>query len=409
MGSVYLRRDSGFWWVAFVDASGRRKLLSSKSADRAFAVRLLESIEKEIAAQKAAGFATERPVTVGEYAAKWIAERRRKHVASVDSEEDRLAHVPRWLASMALSVVRRADGIKLVDYLKTDARTRGRGAPVALAPRTVRHVYFVLRQMFDDAVIDGLVLANPMTLKAKRGELPRKRDKVAGWRGTAVYTRAELEQLLSDARIPEYRRVLFALQALGGLRINEATPRLWEDYDDATEPLGRLRVLTGFDPKRKVVKGTKTDVVREVPVHPTLAKVLAAWRLGGWERYQGRAPRPGDRIVPSPDGGTLNSNSTLLRLHEDQATLGLRKRRQHDARRTFISLARGGGASKDLLRWVTHGPEGDVVDDYTTPPWHSLCEQVALLKVSLLEGAVLTLNPQRRSGAATATGGTGND
>jgi hypothetical protein len=35
---------------------------------------------------------------------------------------------------------------------------------------------------------------------------------------------------------------------------------------------------------------------------------------------------------------------------------------------------RGDGASKDILRWITHAPEGDVVDDYTTLVWQPLCQ-----------------------------------
>jgi hypothetical protein len=41
------------------------------------------------------------------------------------------------------------------------------------------------------------------------------------------------------------------------------------------------------------------------------------------------------------------------------------------------------GARKDILRWITHGPEGDIVDLYTTLPWHTLCEEVARLKIDL--------------------------
>jgi hypothetical protein len=63
--------------------------------------------------------------------------------------------------------------------------------------------------------------------------------------------------------------------------------------------------------------------------------------------------------------------------------VGLRTRRQRDARRTFISLALGDGGRKDILRWITHGPEGDIVDLYTTLPWHTLCEEVARLKIDL--------------------------
>lgn len=59
----------------------------------------------------------------------------------------------------------------------------------------------------------------------------------------------------------------------------------------------------------------------------------------------------------------------LKKFHQDMVRLGLRPRRQHDLRRTFISLRLGDGASKDILRWITHAPEGDLIDDYTTLVW----------------------------------------
>lgn len=73
----------------------------------------------------------------------------------------------------------------------------------------------------------------------------------------------------------------------------------------------------------------------------------------------------------------------LKKFHKDLARTGLRRRRQHDAHRTFISIALADGARKDVLRWVTHGPEGDIVDLYTTLAWHTLCEEVARLKIDL--------------------------
>jgi hypothetical protein len=78
----------------------------------------------------------------------------------------------------------------------------------------------------------------------------------------------------------------------------------------------------------------------------------------------------------------------LRRFHEDLERVGLRARRQHDARRTFISIARADGARPDILRWATHGPTGDIVDDYTTLP---CCEEVAKVRVSVLEGKVIEL------------------
>jgi hypothetical protein len=56
----------------------------------------------------------------------------------------------------------------------------------------------------------------------------------------------------------------------------------------------------------------------------------------------------------------------VKKVHEDMICLGLRPRRQHGLRRTFISLCLADGASRDILRWITDAPEGDVIDDYAT-------------------------------------------
>jgi hypothetical protein len=56
---------------------------------------------------------------------------------------------------------------------------------------------------------------------------------------------------------------------------------------------------SSYDFKHKRVKDTKTERPREVPVHPTLAKVLAEWKLAGWQRLMGRAPKPEDLLVPA--------------------------------------------------------------------------------------------------------------
>ena len=49
------------------------------------------------------------------------------------------------------------------------------------------------------------------------------------------------------------------------------------------------------------------------------------------------------------------------------------------------------GARNDVLRWVTHGPTGDIVDAYTTLPWATLCEAVSCLRIAVTEGKVLQL------------------
>jgi hypothetical protein len=210
-------------------------------------------------------------------------------------------------------------------------------------------------------------------------------DKDPAWRATAIYTREEVERLILDSRIPEDRRLLYALKGLAGLRHGEAAGLRWSQYglrwsqyDEKAEPLGALNLAK-----------TKTGVPRSVPVHPTLARILAEWKLAGWERTYGRMPTPDDLVAPTRNMTERTAQETPKQLHEDLDTLELRRRRGHDLRRTFITLAQVDGARRNLLEAVTHGPRGDIVSVYTTFPWPSLCEEVGKLKIGLREGILL--------------------
>ncbi len=328
------------------------------------------------------------PPTLRRYAAQWIARRRQEGMSTVDDDEARLERyvLPSLGARLLTNDDLRPRHFRdLVQSLTTTKSAKGE----LLAPRTVHHIYATLHAMLQDAVVDELLETNPCLLK--RRDLPRKRDKDPKWRGGAVFTRSEVEQIISDVRIPEDRRVLNALLLLGGYRFGEAAALRVGDYDPTLKPLGRMLVTASFDVKRHAEKGVKTETPRQVPVHPTLAKVLATWLLSGWQRMMGRPPRPDDLLIPSREGRHRNVNHALKRFHEDLERVGLRRRRIHDSRRSFISLALADGARKDVLKWVTHGPPGDIMDLYTTLPWSALCEAVSCLRIDLLEGKLIEL------------------
>jgi len=164
-------------------------------------------------------------------------------------------------------------------------------------------------------------------------------------------------------------------------------------------------VVLAYNSKRKAVKETKTGATHEVPVHPTLAKVLAAWKLTGWRKRMSRAPRADDLIIPTINGTPRDVRKALEDFYEDSERLGLRRRRHYDSRRTFISLALDGGASKDILQSITHPRPADSFDLYRTPAWQARCEAVLKLGVSLSEGRVIPLYPVvsvNRGGGAEA-------
>jgi len=188
-----------------------------------------------------------------------------------------------------------------------------------LAPRTILNVYGLVHTMFRDALVDEMIESNPCMLH--RGELPEKIDKDPEWRMSATYTAREVEQLISDARIPVERRVQYALKAIAGLRHGEVAGVRSRHYDVTHEPLGRLVVATSYDTGR-----TKTEVTRRVPVHATLAKILEAWKLSHWERIYGRAPTIDDLIVPTRNMTPIDPKDPNEAFKRDLAALGCRHR-----------------------------------------------------------------------------------
>ncbi len=371
----YIRKQ--IWWVGYVDLDGASKQRSTgyriDEEDKAEKVRLL--VKKGLVARAAVVGDAGGPLTVRAWAKSWIETRKVKGIVTADDYD---AQLKRYI----LPVI---GDLRIEDVTPEHiGSVLAAVAQRALAPRTVRHIYFTMHAMFRKAV-PRVIDVNPCSIDTD--DLPSKIDKDPEWRATAVFSKDELVTVLTAPKIPDDRRACYALLFLAGLRFGESAALRWRHYDPALKPLGRLVVAHSYNTKQKREGAVKTEQPRWVPVHDALTERLAEWREIGWPHLMGRAPGPDDLIVPSRRGKNRSVNHMLKKFHQDLERIGLRTRRQHDARRTFISLALADGGRKDILRWITHGPEGDIVDLYTTLPWHTLCEEVARLKIDLAPAA----------------------
>lgn len=399
MGSVYKRGQK--LWIRFKGPDG--KWTQSKTdymvGQERLARKLLTKVEDKIAAGAELGEADQGPLTVARYAERWIEERRKLGLEDWASDESRLRHhILPVLGPMQLDQMRPRHVVELVKKLRMTGK---------LAPKTIYNIYGVVKALFRDAHLGDLIEASPCILT--KYQLGENTDKDPEWRATAVYTRDELERLISDPRIPWDRQVLYGLEGIAALRHGEAAGLRWKHYEPTLHPLGRLVIATSYNKGK-----TKTKRTRIMPVHPTLAAMLAEWKLRGWPEMMGRQPTPEDLVVPMPRGpktplGKMRSkNDSYKRLCTDLETLGLRHRRGHDLRRTMISLARTDGARKDLLELCTHNPgkKQSTIDIYTEFPWEALCGEVAKLKVKQLErlGEVVVLPLAMAAGAEGAEG-----
>jgi hypothetical protein len=373
MGSVYKRGKK--LWIKYKDYDGSWVPQSSgfMVGQEKQARRLLENIENRIVSGSELQDGEAGPVSVKRYSDFWIKERRSLGIKSVADDEAHLRlHILPVLGKMEMATVRPR-------HVRQFVRNLRKGD---LAPRTIRHIYGTLHNLCNDATVDEIIETSPCRLKRK--DLPKNEDKDPGWRDTAVFERHEIEILISDNRIPMLRRIYYATQALAGPRVGSGLALRWKHWNPEAKPLGKLALITKYSTKRKREEpGTKTGAPIYVPVHPTLAVLLAEWKLHGWAEHMGRHPKPDDLIIPDDDGGFWDGHRSLKKFHDDLEVLELRKRRQHDLRRSFVSLARGDGAQKDVVEWMSHGPRGDIVDMYTTLPWELLCHEMKKLNIRL--------------------------
>lgn len=231
MGHVYHRGNK--LWICYKDPDGSRKRHPTpfKVGQEKKATKLLRRVEDKVAAGEEFGEAELGPVTVMRFSKTWLERRERQNLTTVPDDRSRLnKHVIPVLGPMLLEDVRPRHLKELL-----------RGLEGKLAPRTVRHVYGLLHTMMADAVSDEILEHSPCVLR--RNDLPKKVDKDPTWRSLAIFTREEVEALISDERVPEDRRVLYAVIVLAaGLRFGEAAALRWRIYDRKVQPLGRLHV-----------------------------------------------------------------------------------------------------------------------------------------------------------------------
>jgi integrase len=368
------------------------------------AEKLLRRVVKD--AKAASAYASETgQITVKSFAKKWL-EGRSRFTSWKDDQSHLEQHVYPAIGGMPIDEVRPKhlrDMVRQLEKKTINRKVHGdKGKLVKsdkkLSAKTIRNVYGTCVSLFRDAAIEGQIEQTPAILTSEH--LPADADTEDDWRDDAIFTAGEIETLISDVRIPFDRRVFYAVAFLGCTRFGEGAALRWRRYDAAREPLGALVVRRSYNTRLKVEKSTKTKRPRTVPVHPVLASMLAQWKLTGFPALFGRKPEPDDLLVPSRGQGdrppgNRSSSHMLKKFHRDCEAVGIRVRRQHDSRMTWISLARSAGANDLHRRWISHGPTGSVDDGYTSLHWPELCAVVSAIKVGVLEGKVISMEARR--------------
>ncbi len=253
-----------------------------------------------------------------------------------------------------------------------------------LAPKSVANLFGVLRVGFRAAHRKDLIPSDPCLLDPGTiSTLGKKRQ---------AYTKQEAARLIEETGY-QRRQVWNALAFYTGMRMGEVCGRRWRDWDRNAKPLGCLKVATQYFDQPLKTDEANLERPRQVPVHPELERILDSWWHQGFELTYLRKPTEDDFIVPTQRGtaaGRRPMTKTGARYNwlASCKGSGVKDKTEHAVRHTFLTLARRGGARKDVIERVTHNASGDIVDQYTHWEWDPLCEAV-LCFPGLRSGPVL--------------------
>jgi integrase len=377
-------------WITYKDVNGEWKNASTgfDVGQEELAQRTYDDVVAGVRAATAGGNTVSGPPTVRAYAEQWIEDRRKLDLDWKNDHGRLRHHVLPVIGDMKVADVRTRHVLDLFRGIRTNTER-----PVA--QRTVYNIYSVVSALFRDAKLSDLTEQTPCCLDER--QLGPLVDKDPEWRAGAVFTREEAQTIISSPVIPFDRQVVYGLELLAGVRPGEGASLRWRHYDPATKPLGTLLVATAYNTRKHRAKATKTDAVRHVPVHATLAAMLAEWKLGGWAAMIGRAPTPDDLIVPLPPEAAARRRTRTgepFRGHdysgkrwrdEDLPALGWRHRQHYDMKATFITLALEDGADPHVIETrVTHTKKArSAFDGYNRGrQWDITCAEVVKLRLT---------------------------
>jgi integrase len=328
------RLPSGRWRARLIDpATGRRTSLGTfktkADAERAFASATSDQ-------QKGAWVAPDKGrVTLDDYARQWLETR-------LTRKGERLRPKTRQLYEgfLRLHILPTLGSAPLARLTTSGIRSWHAGLLAeGLGASSVAKCYRLLRTILNTAVEDGLIVANPCTIKGAGVEPADERP---------LPTLAQVNALATEVK-PQYR-ALILLAAFGGLRRGELLGLDRRDVDLLHRTVTVRVQRTEDDGGHHLVGAPKTDAGRRTLVLPaTLVPEIEA-HLDEWT-----PPEPDAPVFVGPRGGPLRIATWKREWTRVRRVLDLEGVRLHDLRHLAGTMAAATGAStKELMHRLGH-------------------------------------------------------
>jgi integrase len=236
---------------------------------------------------------------------------------------------------------------ELIVGLRSGTVSRSDGKPRRpWKPRTVNLLLFVLGDVLDDAMKQGLISRNVAGLIDR---LPQTRHEMQ------TFTPAEVRKVLAVARTDRLEPAWHL--ALYGLRRGEVCGLTWTDIDLKSRTLSVRESRVSIDGEA-VVSGPKTDRGRRtLPLSDALAKTLrgAKRRRAAEQLAAGSLWHGSEYLITDEIGEPLHPDSLTDRWETLVKSAGVRRIRLHDARHTAGTLMHLEGVPIAVISaWLGH-------------------------------------------------------
>ena len=324
--------------ITFTDSTGRQRWQTVEGGIREARAARGDALAKLARGERVAP----SKLTLSEYASEWIGQLEGKcRPKTIDrySTDLRLHVLPR-LGRRKLSSITVDDVAALLADLQRTGYTRkgedGESVQVPYAAWTQRGVLTVLGRVLGTAARRGLIPSNPCAA-LERNERPK-----VGRRDFPSLDPEAVGRLI--AATPKRYRVLVAVSVMLGPRQGEARGLRWQDVDTSA---GLIRIRHQYARNGELVEPKTTAAKREVPMPPSLARMLAEHRLAS--PYSGETD-----FVFASSAGTPLAVRNIVRRGLDVATAkaGLPQLRWHDLRHVAASALIESGASPSYVARV---------------------------------------------------------
>jgi integrase len=318
---VRIRQKDGKWYV-FINHHGRRK--AKCVGDKRAAEAVKRKLEAKLTLRD---FKLDEPPafpTCGAYVERWLGT-----YADIHCRETTAGNYRRLLQHHVVPLIggKGFDGVTREDIKAIIAAMVRKG----LSKSTIANTMAPVREMFNHAIDDGVLIANPA---ARLGRFLRPtKDRRAD---VNPLTRDEVSCLLDAAQqhAPRYYPVLLCAVRTG-MRMSELLGLQWGDLDF----YGRVIEVRHAIVRGKVVS-TKSSKIRRVDMSQHLTDTLKTLGVRRKEetlqRGWGDVP---EWVFVNEVGRPLDPNDLRKRVfHRCLEKAGIRRVRFHDLRHTFASL-----------------------------------------------------------------------